>query len=281
MPAISNHYHTVEAAITFIREQYTYQPSLEEIATHLKISPWYLQKVFTEWAGISPKKFLQYTTLNHARKLIRGKENSLFDTAHETGLSGTGRLHHLFITIEAMTPGEYKDGGRNLDISFSYSGSPFGRLIIASTPRGICHISFIDSQDEALSNLEQIYPNANLLEKQEPVHRDVIDLFNYDAKDISKIPLHIRGTEFQLKVWEALLKIPAGNLSTYGEIAAQTGSPGASRAAGSAIGNNPVAYLIPCHRVIRSDGHLGGYIWGEERKQALIGWESAQAGRND
>ena len=277
MPDYQNHYQTAAAAISYIRENQISQPSLEDIARHVNLSTWHFQKLFTEWAGVSPKKFLQYTTLNHAKKLIRVKELSLFDTAYETGLSGTGRLHDLFVSIEAMTPGEYKNGAGGLTIHYSISESKFGMLLIASTEKGICSAEFIDdSNEKTVSRLRQKYPNALISDEEKTIHEKARSIINNPDSDPGQITLHLRGTEFQLNVWQALLKIPPGSLKTYQHVSSIIDNKNAARAVGSAIGKNPVAWLIPCHRVIRSDGETGGYRWGETRKRVIIGWEAAQ-----
>ena len=232
--------------------------------------------MFTAWAGISPKKFLQYLSLEYAKSLISRQNSALNAATYDTGLSSTSRLHDLFINIESMTPAEYRDGGSNLQIGYSFEESPFGQIIIASTERGICYAAFEENRELAVKNLRQQFPNASFHNSRKQIHADAINVLNqsYDAKQ--KLPLHLKGTPFQLKVWESLLKIPAGQLSSYKYIAEQIGSPSASRAVGSAIGQNPIAYLIPCHRVIQSSGAIGGYMWGAERKAAIIGWESAK-----
>src|SRR5690606_16024753 len=207
-----------------------------------------------EWAGTTPKKFLQYTSIEHAKKLLKDQQATLFDTAYETGLSSTGRLHDLFIHIEGMTPAEYKNGAANLLINYSFAESPFGNLIVASTPKGICYMAFDSDDANALSNLKQKFPNATFQQKTDLAQQNALSIFQNDWSKLSEIKLHLKGTDFQLKVWEILLKIPAGQLSTYGNIAAQIGNANASRAVGTAIGSNPVAFLIPCHRVIQSSG---------------------------
>ncbi len=277
MPEYLHQYQIAATAISYIRKNQIMQPSLDEIARHVNLSPWHFQRLFTEWAGVSPKKFLQYTTLNYAKKLIRERENSLFDIAYETGLSGTGRLHDLFIKIESMTPGEFKNGGKGLLISYSISHSRFGKLLIASTEKGICSAGFIDGPVErAVNQLREKYPNASITEKKKPIHDRALSIINNPDHDPGKITLHLRGTKFQLNVWQALLNIPSGELKTYQQVASSIENENAARAIGSAIGKNPAAILIPCHRVIRADGETGGYMWGETRKQAIIGWEAAQ-----
>jgi len=232
--------------------------------------------MFTNWAGTTPKKFLQYISLEHAKRMLRlDEESTLFDAAYDTGLSSTSRLHDLFIGIEGMTPAEYKHGGRNLQIRYSFKESPFGHLIVASTIKGICFIGFIDDKRDGLDQLTARFPNAGLIESADPMHDQVLAIFRQDWTHLPQIKLHLKGTDFQLKVWEALLKIPMGRLSTYGVIAQELGNAGASRAVGTAIGSNPVAYLIPCHRVIQSTGAIGGYMWDPVRKTAMIGWEYA------
>ena len=204
------------------------------------------------------------------------RQATLFDTAQETGFSGTSRLHDLFITIEGMTPGEYKNGGENLTINYSFAESPFGNLIVASTPKGICHMSFINEEQKGFQDLKFRFPHAEYHQLLDKTQQDGLFIFQHDWSRLDQIKLHLSGTPFQLKVWETLLKIPQGSLTTYGVIAQKIDSPKASRAVGTAIGNNPVAFLIPCHRVIQSSGKLGGYMWGNTRKNAIIGWEAAQ-----
>ncbi len=269
-------YQRIATAIEYINTHFKEQPNLDEIADKVHISPLHFQKLFTEWAGVSPKKFLQYISIEYAKKLLKEYQATLFDTAEETGLSGIGRLHDLFVTIEGMTPGEYKRGGENLAINYSYAESPFGNLLVASTPKGICHIAFADNEQVALQQLNAKFPNANYRQIVDAAQQNVLRIFKDDWSKLDKIKLHLKGTNFQLKVWETLLKIPAGRLSTYGEIAKHIENPAASRAVGSAIGDNPVAFLIPCHRVIRASGEFGGYMWGTTRKTAIIGWEAAK-----
>ena len=270
------YYDKIEEAIQFINVHHKEQPSLNEIARAVNLSPFHFQRLFTEWAGVSPKMFMQYISIEHAKKLLKEKRSSLFDTAHETGLSGTGRLHDLFIKIEGMTPGEFKNGGLNLTINYSFTESQFGNLIVASTPKGICYMAFTDNEQHALAKLKLNFPNAKYNQFMDNFQKDALSVFRQDRNSIKQIKLHLYGTSFRIKVWEALLKIPFGNLSTYGSIAEEAGMPGASRAVGTAIGKNPVAFLIPCHRVILSSGNFGGYMWGGTRKSAIIGWEAAK-----
>lgn len=266
----------IAEAIDYIKTNFQAQPNLDEVAKKVHLSPAHFQRMFTEWAGTSPKKFLQFISLEHAKSLLKEKQATLFDTTFETGLSSTSRLHDLFVKIEGMTPAEYKNGGKNLKIHYCFDQSIFGPIIIASTSKGICHIAFENDSMVACSNLKNRFPNAQFIEQKETVHQKAISIFQNNSKDLEEMKLHLKGTDFQLKVWESLLKIPTGNLSTYGKIADDLGNPNASRAVGTAIGKNPVAFLIPCHRVIQSTGHFGGYMWGPKRKTAIIGWESAQ-----
>ncbi len=245
------------------------------MAENIHLSPAHFQKIFTDWAGTSPKKFLQFISLEHAKNLLKEERASLFDTAYETGLSSTSRLHDMFVKIEGMSPAEYKNGGKSLAINYSFSESPFGALLVASTDKGICHMAFETDKETALGNLKHKFPNASFFEKQDVLQKNALSIFNKDWTKLNTIKLHLKGTDFQLKVWESLLTIPMGKLSTYGSLAEKIGNPKASRAVGTAIGSNPVAFLIPCHRVIQSTGHLGGYRWGSERKQLIVGWESS------
>lgn len=269
-------YDRIAKAIEYIKENFKSQPSLDEIADKVHISQSHFQKMFTNWAGTSPKKFLQFISIEHAKKILKEEQATLFDTAHETGLSSTSRLHDLFINIEGMTPMEYKNGGKNLQINYSFAESPFGSLIVASTPKGICYMAFEENDEVALKNLQDKFPNAAFQRKLDLMQQNALFIFQNDWSKLNKIKLHLKGTDFQLKVWESLLKIPMGGLSTYGRLAESIGNPNASRAVGTAIGSNPVAYLIPCHRVIQSTGNFGEYMWGSTRKTAIIGWEGAK-----
>ncbi len=269
-------YNRVAAAIDYIQIHFKQQPDLDEVAEKIHLSPFHFQRLFTEWAGVSPKKFLQYTSIQYAKNMLKDKQATLFDAAYETGLSGTGRLHDLFIKIEGMTPGEFKNGGENLFINYSYAETPFGNILVASTNKGICYMAFADDEKEALINLQNHFPKARFKQMLDIMQQNALYIFTHDWSKLPQIKLHLKGTDFQLKVWETLLKIPMGQLSTYGNIAAQIKNPNASRAVGTAIGSNPVAFLIPCHRVIQSTGTFGGYMWGPTRKTAIIGWEAAQ-----
>jgi AraC family transcriptional regulator of adaptative response/methylated-DNA-[protein]-cysteine methyltransferase len=233
--------------------------------------------MFREWAGVTPKQFLQYLSLEHAKSMLKETQASLFDAAIETGLSGTGRLHDLFIKVEGMTPGEYKNGGEQLHIHYSFAESPFGTLIVGSTGKGICYMAFADQgQDAALAELKKNFPRAAYQQLTDQIQQNALFIFNQDWSRLAEIKLHLKGTPFQLKVWETLLKIPMGEVSTYTKVAGKLNNPKASRAVGSAVAGNPVAFLIPCHRVIKSTGEIGQYHWGSTRKTAMIGWEAAR-----
>jgi AraC family transcriptional regulator, regulatory protein of adaptative response / methylated-DNA-[protein]-cysteine methyltransferase len=267
-------YERIKKAIEFIRSNFQQQPDLDAVAKEVYLSPFHFQRLFKDWAGVSPKKFLQYISLQHAKKLLH--EHTVSDTAYETGLSGSSRLHDLFISIEGMTPGEYKNGGEQLQINYSFAETPFGNIIVASTTKGICHLAFADDETKALKELQSQFPKARFKQVVDTIQQNALFIFTQDWKDLSKIKLHLKGTPFQIKVWEALLKIPMGDVSTYSGIANTINNPNASRAVGTAIGDNPVAFLIPCHRVIRSTGDFGQYHWGSIRKTAMIGWEVAK-----
>jgi AraC family transcriptional regulator of adaptative response/methylated-DNA-[protein]-cysteine methyltransferase len=269
-------YERIAEAINYIKLNFKEQPNLDEVAEKVHLSPFHFQRLFTDWAGISPKKFLQYLSLDYAKGILKDKQATLFDTAFETGLSGTGRLHDLFMNIEGMTPAEYKNGGKALSINYSFAESPFGNIIVASTAKGICYMAFADDSDEAFNNLHAQFPNAQYTQMVDLAQQNALFIFKKDWTELSKIKLHLKGTSFQLKVWEALLNIPMGGLSTYSSVAAAIHQPTASRAVGSAVGDNPVAFLIPCHRVIKSTGETGQYHWGATRKSAMIGWEAAK-----
>ena len=269
-------YSRIEKAIAYINDNFKSQPTLEEVAEHIHLSPFHFQRLFSKWAGVSPKKFLQYISVGHAKNILKEGDASLADAALETGLSGTSRLHDLFINIEGMTPGEYKNGGENLSINYSFAESPFGNILVASTSKGICYMAFADDESKDLQSLKKYFPNARFKQMTDLFQQDALHVFTHDWNNPDKIKLHLKGTDFQIKVWEALLKIPVGQLSTYGNIASEINNPKAARAVGSAIGDNPVAFLIPCHRVIQSTGNSGQYHWGSNRKTAMIGWEAAK-----
>lgn len=271
-------YQRIAEAITYLKANFKAQPNLDEVAEKVHVSPYHFQRMFTDWAGISPKKFLQYLSIDHAKSMLKKNRATLADTAFETGLSGTSRLHDLFMNIEGMTPAEYKNGGQSLHINYSFAETPFGQILIASTPKGICYMAFADDQQEGFALLTEQFPNATYNQMVDTVQQNALYIFTQDWQKLNQVKLHLKGTPFQLKVWEALLRIPMGGLADYGSIAQSIQVPSASRAVGSAVGSNPVAFLIPCHRVIRSTGDFGQYHWGSARKTAMIGWEAAKIG---
>jgi AraC family transcriptional regulator of adaptative response/methylated-DNA-[protein]-cysteine methyltransferase len=269
-------YNRIAEAIGYIRENFKEQPSLEELAEKVHLSPYHFQRLFTDWAGVSPKKFLQYISIEHAKSVLKNEQATLFDAAFETGLSGTGRLHDLFINIEGMTPGEYKNGGELLSINYSFAETPFGEVLVASTEKGICYMAFADDETVAYHEMLRIFPKASFRRMTDMIQQNALFIFTQDWSKLNQVKLHLKGTDFQLKVWEALLKIPMGKFTTYGKLASQLNNPKASRAVGSAVGDNPVAFLIPCHRVIQSTGSFGQYHWGSVRKTAMLGWEGSR-----
>lgn len=268
-------YERIAKAIDYIKTHFKNQPNLDKVAEKVNLSPFHFQRLFTEWAGTSPKKFLQYISINHAKRLLQTPQANLFEVAFETGLSGTSRLHDLFVKIEGMTPAEYKNGGSELLINYSFTNTNFGAVLTASTKKGLCYMAFYEDKTIALTVLQTKFPNATYVEKLDGTQQNALFIFQNDWTKLTDIKLHLKGTNFQLKVWEALLKIPMGKLATYGQLANQIGNKNASRAVGTAIGSNPIAFLIPCHRVIQNSGNFGGYLWGNTRKTAIIGWEQA------
>ncbi|MBB6461734.1 bifunctional helix-turn-helix domain-containing protein/methylated-DNA--[protein]-cysteine S-methyltransferase [Flammeovirga kamogawensis] len=269
-------YDRIAIAIEHIKSNFKNQPSLDDLAEVVHLSSFHFQRMFNDWAGVSPKKFTQYLTLEYAKELLTNQKISISETAFELGLSGTSRLHDLFISIEGMTPGEFKKGGKALSIKYSLTESPFGKIIVASTSKGICHMAFYTNKEEAIEIMKKRFPNASYLNEKDGMHENAIGIFYSDWNNLDKVKLHLNGTDFQLKVWESLLKIPFGGVSTYGKVAQSIGNPKASRAVGTAIGSNPVSFLIPCHRVIQSSGNTGQYMWGAVRKSAILGWEAVK-----
>ena len=267
-------FERIEQAINYIRTHFKKQPSLDDIAAAVNLSPHHFHRLFTKWAGVSPKKFLQYTTIEYAKAQLK-KQKTLFDVSMDSGLSGTSRLHDLFITVESMTPGEYKNQGKDLTIYYSYPDTIFGPACVASTNKGICYLAFGDIAT-AYKELVKMFPRANYIHQEQPSHLQAVSFLQNPESALNPLQLHIKGTDFQLKVWDALLKIPLGNLTTYGNISNHLNNPNANRAVGTAVGSNPVSFIIPCHRVIRSSGELGGYHWGLNLKVAMIGWEAAK-----
>lgn len=275
-----SHYARIERAIRFIEDNRLEQPSLDRVAAGVGMSAFHLQRVFTAWAGVSPKLFLRYVTLDHAREALMDARPVL-DAALVVGLSGPGRLHDLFVTLEAATPGEVGAGGRGLDIRYGRHDGPFGRFLVAATERGVCRIAFEQEGENPVEALADAWPNARLAEDEAHTWRIAGEALAHgiDGGD-SPIRLWARGTNFQIKVWEALLRVPAGRLVSYGGLARAIGKPRASRAVGQAVGANPIAVLIPCHRAIRASGRFEtGYRWGSARKRALIAWEAARRER--
>jgi len=272
-------YEMVARAIEFIRSHAKRQPSLAEISENLGLSEFHLQKIFSEWAGVSPKRFLQFVTKEYAKKALQDSKD-LLSVTMEAGLSSPGRLHDLMVTCEAMSPGEIKRMGAGLEISFGETPTPFGNALIAWTQRGICHFWFVAEGDSerAKSDLKQSWPTAIFVHDQQGVYKLASTIFNASS---SAQPLHLmlRGSNFQIKVWEALMRVAPGEVVSYSQVARMVGMPEASRSVGTAIGKNNIALLIPCHRVIRESGEVGGYRWCLRRKTALIAREGAQAER--
>lgn len=272
-------YERIARAIAYLQHHAAAQPDLATVARHVHLSQFHFQRLFLRWAGVSPKRFLQHLTLEDAKARI-ARCGSLTEALAGSGLSGPARLHDLFVTLEAMTPGEYRSGGAGLDVAFGFHESPFGCALIAFTQRGICALRFVERADERIASqlLGEEWAQARLT--LDPIRAGAIGkrIFGpLSARTGKPLALLVRGTNFQLQVWRALLEIPAGALASYGDIAARIGSPRSARAVGTAVGANPIAYLIPCHRVIRESGHLGGYRWGAARKAAILGWEAARA----
>jgi AraC family transcriptional regulator of adaptative response/methylated-DNA-[protein]-cysteine methyltransferase len=281
-----NDYERIAQIIRFLDERRAEQPDLAALAGRAGLSPFHLHRLFSRWAGVTPKDFLQCLTLAHAKTLLRSGEN-IMDTAIESGLSGPGRLHDLCVNLEAASPGELKSGGAGWTIAWGFAESPFGKSLFAESPRGLCHLSFVENERAALAGLQSEWPQAELKRNRATAKRFAETIFAAPAPSDraaaesrpgtgSSAPLrvYVRGTPFQVRVWRALLEIPPGSLTSYERLADAIGQPGASRAVGAAVGQNPLAYLIPCHRVIRETGVLGGYHWGLERKRAMIAWES-------
>lgn len=273
-------YSRITRAIEYLVENFRHQPSLEQIAAQVHTSPYHFQRLFLKWVGVSPKKFLQYLSFSHARQVMIAPEKSLLDVALDAGLSGTGRLHDLCVKIEAMTPGQYKQGAKALEINYSFAETLFGEMIVASTSRGICYMSFETDHHGALEGLRKRYPRAGYRHGEDDFHQVVKRIFQPQPSALGEVKLYLQGTPFQLKVWEALLKIPPGKFTSYGKIAEEIANPKGSRAVGGALGANPVAFLIPCHRVIQQNLGIGGYRWGKARKRALIAWEAASVNLN-
>ena len=275
---MSTDYLRVERAINYLEENFLDQPSLQELAEQLNMSPFHFQRVFRRWAGISPKRFLQFLTIEHAKKVL-AENSSVLDATYESGLSSPGRLHDLFVTIDAVSPGEFKTKGIGIEVTYGTHPSPFGECLLAVTERGICDLTFIADGDpgEAVAGLQGRWEGAKLSESPQTTEPLLEQIFSPDPHNgEGSLNLFLKGTNFQIKVWEALLRIPLGCVCSYEDIAKYIGKPKAARAIGNAVASNPVAYIIPCHRVIRKIGVFGNYRHGPTRKKAMIGWELAQ-----
>jgi AraC family transcriptional regulator of adaptative response/methylated-DNA-[protein]-cysteine methyltransferase len=282
----SRDYDLIRRAIAFLSESWTEQPSLDRLAAHLGLSPAHCQKLFKRWCGLSPKEFVQAITVDHARALLQGSA-SVFDAALEVGLSGGGRLHDLFVSHEAMTPGDIKRRGEGLELAYGFHASPFGEALLIATERGVAGLAFVDedkgqSRDVALADMMRRWPKGRFVaapDKTAPHARQVFTPGTWNKE--RPVRLIMIGTDFEVRVWESLLKIPMGRAVSYADIARHLGAPSASRAVGSAVGRNPISFVVPCHRVLRGDGSLGGYHWGLTRKRALIGWETGRVAGRD
>lgn len=270
----SRQYAVVAHAIDYVRTHALAQPSLEEIAAAVHLSPFHLQRLFSSWAGLSPKRFLQYLTKEHA-KCALGRSANMLDVAASSGLSGGGRLHDLMVSCEAMSPGEIRSGGEGLDIAYGLAPTPFGDAVVGWTARGICHLAFCVTEDAALLNeLATLWPRA-MRHRDDAGARALLATVFAQTPACGTLHLLLRGTNFQIKVWEALIRVAPGEVVSYGDLAQRIGMPRAQRAVGSALAANVIAYLIPCHRVIRESGEVGNYRWGTERKLAMLGREAA------
>ncbi len=279
-PMVSD-YARIERAIRYLDAERGAQPTLAEVARHIGLSEAHFQKLFTRWAGISPKRFLQHRTADVVKRLLR-EHRSVLDASYEAGLSGPSRLHDLLVNAEAVTPGEYQRAGEGLEVRFGCHPSPFGECLVAVTTRGICHLSFVlpVTRREAVERLRHDWPRATLVPDQAATRQVAMRAFpRPGSAAAASLSLHVKGTNFQLKVWDALLRVPDGAVTTYGGIATAIGDPGAARAVGGAVGSNPISWLIPCHRVIRSTGELGGYAWGPERKRVMLALETTRPPR--
>lgn len=276
--ASNSDYDRIAEAIAFITSQVNNQPTLQEIAQHLHLSPFHFQRLFARWAGVTPKRFLQVLTLERAKQLLN-ESRPVLEVSNSLGLSSGSRLYDHFVCLEAVTPGEYKMGGAGLTIEYAAHDTPFGKAFIAVTSRGICNFAFLERAeiDEHLTDLYKKWPHAIVHEDRQSTLAVVEAMFSKEKKIDRPVSLHVSGTNFQISVWKALLQIPPAAVVTYSQVATAIGHPSSARAVGLAVGANPVAFLIPCHRVIQQSGRLGGYHWGETRKQAIHAWESARA----
>ena len=270
-------YERIARAIKFILGGVESQPCLKEVAGHLHMSPFHFQRMFSKWAGISPKRFLQVLTLERAKQLLE-ESRTILEVTQSLGLSSGSRLHDHFVTIEAMTPGEYKSDGTDLSLKYGVHGTPFGQAFIAATNRGVCKLSFMDDScvEAQLTGMKQKWPQAEILFEPDVTRAYAEAMFHKQESPALPIPVHVHGTNFQIKVWRALLDIPQGSVWSYARVAKAIGHGNAARAVGRAVGANPVGFLIPCHRVIRESGELAGYRWGETRKHVMHVWEAAR-----
>jgi AraC family transcriptional regulator of adaptative response/methylated-DNA-[protein]-cysteine methyltransferase len=274
---LGDDYILVEKAIAFLDRNAEQQPDLVDVARAVGVSEFHFQRTFTHWAGISPKRFLQFLTRERARELLERSENML-DTTFQLGLSSPGRLHDLFVATEAVTPGEYKSRGTGVTIRYGIFPTPFGDALLGVTDRGICHLGFVQhSEGHALDEMVDFWQQASIVEDHAATAPLVESLFRLGESPITPLHVLLKGTNFQIKVWEALLRIPSGSVSTYEDMARRIGQPRAVRAVGSAVARNPIPVLIPCHRVIRKLGEFGNYRYGTTRKRALLAWEAARA----
>lgn len=270
-------YQRIRRSLGYLQSRFLERPALEEVAREAGLSEAHFQRLFTRWTGISPKRFMQHLTLERAKQMLAASKPVL-EAAFEAGLSGPGRLHDLFVSVEAVTPGEYRRRGADLQIQFGFQSSPFGTCLLGLTGRGICWLSFLEDgkRQEAVCEMREYWAGAEFLQADDKTASMAARVFSRlrGARDLTRgLSLFLAGTNFQLKVWQALLRIPAGRVVSYGTLGGAVGAPGACRAIGSAVGRNPIAYLVPCHRVIRESGALGGYRWGEDRKRAMLNWE--------
>jgi AraC family transcriptional regulator of adaptative response/methylated-DNA-[protein]-cysteine methyltransferase len=276
MDVTHSDYRRIADALTYLQAHAAKQPDLAAVARHSGLSEHHFQRLFTRWAGVSPKRFLQLLTIEDAKRRLTETRNTL-DLSADIGLSGSGRLHDLFVTLEALTPGEARSGGAGLDIRWGMHDTPFGRAVIGLTGRGVCALHFVDSKAEALKQLQETWPRASLQHQPGATEATARLIFTPLSKTPKRpLAVLVKGSNFQVQVWRALLTLPSGAVATYSDIAAALDNPGAARAVGSAVGANSIAYLIPCHRVIRASGALTGYRWGCTRKAAILGWEAAQ-----
>ncbi len=281
MHSPSDDYRRIEEAIHFLDRHFPAQPSLEAVARNAGLSPWHFQRMFRRWAGISPKRFLQFLTLDYAKRAL-AQSRSVLDAAYATGLSSPSRLHDLFVAADAVTPGEFKRRGAGLEIRYGFHPSPFGECLLARTGRGICALFFVLDGDrqKTLEELRRRWPDASLVEDPRSTGLLARQVFAASGRG-RQVRLDVRGTNFQLKVWQALLEIPPGAVAPYERVAERVGKPRASRAVGTAVGQNPVAFLIPCHRVIRKVGAVGKYHGGVTRKRAMLAWEAGRVERQE